>query len=211
MKAYKYPRTPHLPWSYGGTDDDKRLDSVDHFVGKEVVVTEKMDGECTTMTRDRCYARSIDSGHHESRAWVKQLHGRMGWMIPDGWRICGENMYAVHSIAYSNLPSYFLAYSVWDDQNYCLDWDKTVKIAVELGLVTVPVLRRGVWDERQVRLSDEFLKTIGIEGIVVRLAEGFHYDEFGKSVAKLVRADHVQTDAHWMQKPVVRNGLMQSA
>ena len=204
---FKYPRTSHLPWSYGGTDDDKRLESVEHFVGKEVVVTEKMDGECTTMTRERCYARSVDSGHHESRSWVKGLHGKVGYLIPDGWRICGENMFAIHSIEYASLLSYFFVYSVWDDQNYCLNWDKTVRIVAELGLVTVPVLWRGIWDEVQVKLPEEFLKITGIEGIVVRLAESFHYDTFGKSVAKLVRADHVQTGTHWMQKKVKQNGL----
>ena len=42
----KYPRTSHLPWSLGSTDDDKMLQSVDHFIGQEVVVTVKLDGEC---------------------------------------------------------------------------------------------------------------------------------------------------------------------
>ena len=41
----KYPRTFHLPWSPGATSDDKMLKSIEHFIGKEVVITEKMDGE----------------------------------------------------------------------------------------------------------------------------------------------------------------------
>jgi len=46
VQHYKYPRTAHLPWSPGADDDDIIIDTVDSFVGKEVVVTEKMDGEC---------------------------------------------------------------------------------------------------------------------------------------------------------------------
>ena len=37
----KYPRTLHLPWSEGATNDDKILKSVEHFEGKQVVITEK--------------------------------------------------------------------------------------------------------------------------------------------------------------------------
>ena len=62
----KYPKTMHLPWSRGYTDDDKILRSTDHFVGKEVVITEKMDGENTTMYPDPSLARKLDSAAHAS-------------------------------------------------------------------------------------------------------------------------------------------------
>lgn len=69
----KYPRTFHLPWSRSYTHDDKVLKHVQHFEGKEVVVTEKMDGENTTMYRDYLHARSIDSKDHPSRHWIKNV------------------------------------------------------------------------------------------------------------------------------------------
>ena len=48
-KYVKYPRTFHLPWSPGADDKNERvmLDT-SQFIGKQVVVTEKMDGECCT-------------------------------------------------------------------------------------------------------------------------------------------------------------------
>ena len=50
MNEYiKYPRTFHLPWSPGATSDDKMLDGIDHFFGCECVITEKLDGENTTI------------------------------------------------------------------------------------------------------------------------------------------------------------------
>jgi hypothetical protein len=42
----KYPRTWHLPWSESESSDDVWLTDTKHFEGKEVVVTEKLDGEC---------------------------------------------------------------------------------------------------------------------------------------------------------------------
>ena len=47
----KYPRTYHLPWSPGTTADDKKLsgDWFDMYKGKEIVITEKLDGENTAI------------------------------------------------------------------------------------------------------------------------------------------------------------------
>ena len=89
-------------------------------MGREVVVTEKLDGENTTMYTDYIHARSLDSHHHPSRDWVKQLHGEIGYKIPVGWRVCGENMYARHSIVYYDLTTYFYGFSIWDETNTAL-------------------------------------------------------------------------------------------
>src|ERR1035437_10829857 len=99
----KYPRTPHFDFSPGATSDDKILKSVRHFIGKKIVMTEKKDGECTSILRDSIYARSLDSADHESRHWVKSLWATIKSDIPEGWRICGENVYAKHSIFYKDL------------------------------------------------------------------------------------------------------------
>ena len=125
----KYPRTFHLPWSRSRTDDDKILRTVRHFEGKEVVVTEKLDGENTTLYRNHIHARSLDSKDHASRHWVKMLHGTISFHIPEGWRICGENVYALHSIYYEQLTSYFYVFSIWNENNECLSWDETVEWA----------------------------------------------------------------------------------
>lgn len=46
------------------------------------------------------------------------------------------------------------------------------------------------------------------EGYVVRLEEVFSYRNFRNSVAKYVRAKHVQTIKHWMHgQPVIPNKL----
>ncbi|QES51655.1 kinase [Streptomyces venezuelae] len=199
-----YPRTPHLPWSPGASSDDVRSTGLAGLAGCEIVVTEKLDGENTTLYADGLHARSLDSGHHPSRAWVKGLQGRIGAGIPRGWRVCGENLYARHSLAYEDLDSWFYGFSVWDDTGRCLDWDSTVTFLRRLGVPVPRVLWRGVFDERALRRLR--LDTTRCEGYVVRTVEGFGQAEFGARVAKWVRAGHVVTDTHWMHAAVVANG-----
>ncbi|MFD4117284.1 RNA ligase family protein [Streptomyces niveus] len=199
-----YPRTVHVAWSPGVGSDDVRGGDLDGLRGREVVVTEKMDGENTTLYRDGLHARSLDSGHHPSRAWVKGLQGRIGALIPDGTRVCGENLYARHSIAYEELESWFYGFSVWDGE-WCLGWDETVRVLRRLGIPAPRVLWRGVFDERALRGLK--LDPARQEGYVVRTVEGFVREEFGRRLAKWVRPHHVQTDTHWMHAAVVENGL----
>lgn len=199
-----YPRTPHLPWSPGATADDVRATGPGGMAGREVVVTEKLDGENTTLYADGLHARSLDSAHHPSRAWVKGLQGRIGAGIPAGRRVCGENLYARHSLAYEDLDSWFYGFSVWDGE-HCLDWDRTVRFLRGLGVPTPRVLWRGTYDERALRKLK--VDTARQEGYVVRTVDGFAREDFGRYVAKWVRGGHVQTDTHWMFAAVVPNGL----
>lgn len=201
----KYPRTPHLPWSPGASSDDIHHKHSDHFVGKQVIITEKMDGENTTLYRNAIHARSLDSRYHTSRAWVKALQARIGYQIPENWRICGENLFAQHSIAYQTLESYFLAFSIWNAQNMCLAWDETIEICNQLGLSTPAVLYQGIWCEKSIRTL--VINTQQQEGYVVRIADRFHFDDFSTCVAKWVRTNHVMTNQHWMHSEVVPNQL----
>lgn len=197
-KYVKYPRTVHLPWSEGVGEDDITIDTAAHFEGKEVVVTEKMDGENTTMYNDHVHARSINSGYHPSRTRVKALQAEIGHRLGDNQRLCGENLFWVHSIVYTALPSYFLMFSFWED-DLCFSWDDTLKIAEKLKLYTVPVLYRGMYDEDVIKALYDENKYNNVEGYVVRLASSFKMEDFKTSVAKFVRNNHVQTSGHWLR------------
>jgi hypothetical protein len=200
----KYPRTFHFPWS-NASSDDKISTNWKNLMGQEVVITEKIDGENTTMYRDGIHSRSLDSGRHESRSYVYAKQASIGYRIPLGWRICGENCYARHSIHYRQLPDYFLAFSVWNEHNMCLSWDETVDFLNDIGIVSVPVLYIGILKEdiHQILNIDED----ATEGYVVRTKGEFHYDEFAENVVKYVRPNHVQTDRHWMRQKIVPNTL----
>jgi hypothetical protein len=201
---YKYPRTMHLPWSLGATHDDRILANVDHFEGKMVYVTEKMDGENTTMMREDIHARSLDSKDHVSRHWAKHFWSKIRHDIPADMRICGENLYAQHSIAYDNLESYFQVFNIWY-KNDCLNLYDTFEWCQMLGLAHVKILYRGTFDAKLYQEKD-FVPE-GAEGYVVRMVDTFKFQNFDKNVAKFVRANHVTTDQHWMHKTVVPNKL----
>jgi len=209
MNLYKYPRTMHLPWSPGKSRDDLILDDTNHFNNKHVTVSIKMDGETTSLYNHVLHARTTEhlSGH-PSRDWVKNLWSKIRHQIPPGWRICGENLYAKHSIHYKNLLAYFLIFSIWNEANVCLAWDETVKIINQLGLKPVPIIYSGLYDQQTIQnLHQETYNSDESEGYVVRLTDSFAYENFQMSTAKYVRANHVQTDNHWLHKPITKNLL----
>lgn len=202
---YKYPRTVHLPWSPGATADDIQMSGVANFKGQQVVVTEKMDGENTTLYNDGLHARSLDSRYHASRSQIKRMHANISHLIPPGWRICGENLYARHSIAYEKLESYFYVFSVWDDQNNCLSWEETKQWAAMLRFPTPPEFYCGVWNEKIIKSIP--IATEKVEGYVVRLQNSFAFSDFSQCVAKWVRPNHVTTSQHWMLAATIPNKL----
>jgi len=207
MKHVKYPRTFHLPWSEGITSDDKVMSSKDLLlVGHEVVVTEKFDGENTTIYPDKIHARSIDTKYHPSRTWVNNFAKTFQYRMGHDLRVCGENLFAKHSIGYTDLDSYFLGFSAWYD-DICIDWDNTMHIFDDLGIAPVRVLYRGKFDSVAIAELWDSEKKDDMEGYVVRPTGRFTRDQFSSFVGKFVRANHVQTDTHWMSKEVVPNGM----
>jgi len=207
----KYPRSYHLPWSPGLQNDDRVITDLSRLQNSEIVVTIKMDGENTSLYSDYMHARSLDYEHHPSRSMMKSIHGSLAHEIPKGWRLCGENMFAKHSIEYANLESYFLLFSIWNDQNQCLSWDETKEYASLFGLTTVPEIYRGPWDEKLLKnLHNETYSGDRCEGYVVRLAESFSYSDFRYCLAKFVKKNHVQSSEHWLREQIVPNKLKEN-
>ncbi len=207
----KYQRILHLPWSPGLQHDDRLIPSLDGLKNRRVIVTEKLDGECTIMYQDRIHARSIDSKDHPSRHWVKRLYGTLAHDIPTGWRICGENVFAKHSILYDGLTSYFYVFGIFDQDNNYLAWEDVVTYCNLLGLQLVPVLYEGMWEEEEIHKCFRGNSVFGDsfqEGYVVKVASSFSYEDFQKKISKYVRKSHVQTSENWMTQPVVPNIML---
>jgi hypothetical protein len=207
----KYPRSFHLPWSPGGTSDDKRMADVLALVGAPIVVTEKCDGSNLTYTSKSVFSRSHSGPPaHPSFDLAKATHGRIRHLISDGISVFCEYCYAVHSIEYAEMPEYSLVFGVRDDvRGTWWDWDMTAAQAADLGLPTVPVIFRGaVASERELEELTTGLargpSALGgeREGVVVRLAGEFADAAFARSLGKWVRKDHVQTDEHWQHQAI---------
>ncbi len=209
MYNMKYPRTYHLPYSPGATNDDKTHngDWFLSFKNNEIVITEKLDGENTSITKEDCFARSHTVPTRTP--WTRNLWGSNGllWKIKDSIgdeeTIYGENLFGEHSIHYDNLTDYWYLFAVNNGKDW-YSWDDVELTALTLGINTVPVLYRGIIEtEEQLKsMVLELSKQTSVygkerEGVVIRNANSFDLQKFRYNVAKYVRANHVQTDVHW--------------
>lgn len=208
MEPVKWPKTSYLPWTGAADFQDKKLDKAAWEKG-DYVVTEKLDGECTTMTREFVHARSTDSNNHASRTKVKQLWGMIGHMIPEDLYLVGENTSAVHSIVYPEMDGFFYLFAVHDGINI-LSWDETELVARFLMIPTVPVITRFRGDMRWSITKDDWSKKSKFgpetEGYVIRRDGRIPMRDWPEQAAKYVRPHHVQTDEHWMYRPMVPQG-----
>jgi hypothetical protein len=207
----KYPRTLHLPWSPGASSNDKVMKDVNALLNCGLVITEKLDGSNMAWTKRQLFARShAGAPKHPSFDRAKADHAQLGYRLPSGYTFFGEWCYAVHSIKYDALPSYFFVFGIRDDIHWWwMSWDDVVVMCKRCGLATVPVFK-------EIRVSAEFELKREIEdlvplrsfygpqkeGIVVRRAGGFEDSVFSLTVGKWVRKNHVQTDDHWAHQRI---------
>lgn len=168
----------------------------------------------STLYRDHIHARSVTSGGHPSRNWIRAFHGQIQADIPEMWRINVENVFAKHSIFYKNLETYAYGFAMWDDTNHILPWKDTLEWFQCLGIVPCPVIFWGLYDRQKIEEAYKVYKALReqeggeIEGYVIRVDEPFHFSQFKHNVGKYVREGHVQTTQHWMHgQPLVQNQL----
>lgn len=215
MDSRKYGRTGHFPFSPGTTSDDR----IQHQYWSclqnmnQLIHTEKLDGENNCLSRYGVFARSHAAP--TTSPWTSRLRQQWELMKNDlgDLELFGENLYAIHSIAYRKLEHYYYVFAV-----RCLDrwlsWEEVVFYAAAFDLPVVPVLairQPGISEvafrEEVIRLSEEDSvfgsadihtgRACSREGIVSRNAAGFAADALGGNVFKYVRKGHVKTDEHW--------------
>ena len=207
----KYPRTYHVPFSPGATKDDKKLKDgwFEYYRGKEIVVTEKLDGENSCLCQKGVFARS--HGAETRSPWSINLWGDNGlyWkvkgLIDDDLLIFGENLYGEHSIHYEKLRDYFHVFACYNETtDKWWSWDDVKFVSKVLDVPHVPTLWRGI-AESEDQIRELIIQTMNMpsaygstkEGVVIRLTNEFDGEDFPNYVCKYVRANHVQTDEHW--------------
>lgn len=214
MSSPKYNRTFHFPFSEGASSDDKIALDISGVIGKQIVISEKLDGSNCSLEHSGCFARTHSGPPvHESFDGLKAMHANIKHKIPPNIQLFGEWVFAKHSINYSELPSYFMLFNVRDlNTNTWASWDEVELWAQEIETHTVPVLFKG-----EVKSDIELQKMIKsfmiqsskcggeMEGVVVRVANEFNDNDFATSVFKMVRKNHVQTSEHWTNQTIIRN------
>lgn len=230
--------------------DDGELHSLDPFVGKPLVITEKVDGgNCCLVSPN------LDQYEHPVRArngttpadgmellyekgglyWRQQVNQK----LPERLMVFGEFVYYKHNIHYGcdcETPcdhigpslsemtgvdddrAYFQVFGVYDTVlDMWLSWPRTQALADELGFPTTPVIYaegdadKATYSSKREAITDLLDKAHNVvenggEGIVVRTKYPFTYADFGTSLAKYVREQHVtDSDKHWKKRKKKQN------
>ncbi|MEO1053120.1 MAG: RNA ligase family protein [Bacteroidota bacterium] len=210
----KYGRTYHYPFSPGTTSDDRINHDYWDDMSKlgEVIHTEKLDGENTCLNKYGVFARShVAPTAHPWAGYLKQRWELIKRDLDD-LEIFGENLYAVHSIAYDKLEQHFFVFAI-RESGLWLSWEETMFYAQLLDFPIVPVLdkvkpqEKESFERRALEIiSQESIfgstdtytgETCTMEGIVTRNTSGYAVDAFKANVFKYVRKGHVKTDEHW--------------
>ncbi len=159
MLSQKYGRTYHFPFSPGTTSDDRINHTYWNDIQqiKTIVHTEKLDGENNCLNRFGVFARSHAAP--TTSAWTNQIRERWQLIKQDlgDIEIFGENLYAIHSIEYKQIESYFYVFAV-----RCLDkwlsWEEVKFYASIFDFPTVPELKiESVADLSQQTLQEQVL------------------------------------------------------
>jgi len=205
MAPPKYPRTFHWPWSQQVHDDDSYHQDPSFFVGKDVNITEKLDGGNTALNAGEVYARS--TGQAATQGWfahVKKYHAWKTRNLDPAITIYGEDLAALHSVGYElPMDQTYKVFQIRQNDEFIGTYSM-VTTAASLGLEVVPSLFYGqfksveeitAWFEAEIKKPSAF--GAEREGFVMSTTYGFTADEFSQNVCKYVRKNHVQTDEHW--------------
>ena len=204
----KYPRTPYWPYSPTKARDGDTLTDPERFVGRAVVVTEKLDGSNTLLHRGDVYARSVSAP--ATAKWLAMVRKHHAWKVaePEVF-LYGEDIYGVHSIEYDPVPEdrTFYTFALRFADGSFSSFRRASDYAWARDIPVVPVLFEGMFDSvQQVRdfVNNAHNQPSALggtrEGVVLRVAAGFPAAEFPRSVCKSVRVGHVQSDEHWSKR-----------
>jgi hypothetical protein len=215
----KFPRTRHLMDAGGGavTRDDLVMSTEDAkawVCGKTLVVEEKIDGANLGISLAADYTpRFQNQSHFVNSATATHWRGLDRWWSENGSMVCtvleperhvlfGEWMEAKHSIYYTALPGYFIAFDVFDQvEGRFFSRAALHKLLEPTGIPTIRIITEQLFDSpRQVltfldtisaygaRRDDALDEDAPVEGVCLGIDEG----DWLRDRCKIVRPDFIQ-------------------
>jgi len=158
----KYCRSLHAQISLGTTSDDRFMPNgyVKAFAEMDdLVMTEKLDGQNNCFNKYSVFARSHTAA--TQHPWDKPLRERWELIKDDlnDLEIFGENMYGIHSIAYSKLDSFFYVFAIRENDRW-LSWEEVQFYAALLDFPTVPEIKidcslKSFYEQSNLRIKNE--------------------------------------------------------
>jgi ATP-dependent RNA circularization protein (DNA/RNA ligase family) len=189
------------------------------LLSSEIVVEEKVDGANIGISivngsiRVQNRGTVLETGAHPQFqplwGWLAARQLQLESLLGTGLILFGEWCYARHTVLYSQLPDWFLAFDVYDrTMRRFWSTERRDALITPAGICHVPKVRRGRFTlDQLISLFDTTASALGgdaLEGLYVRCDDG----EWLTQRAKLVQAEFVQSiDEHWMSRPLERNKL----
>lgn len=218
----KYPRTPHLEGSRRQPGDEDMTDvALERVRGRHLVIEEKLDGSNAGLSFDELGQLQLQSrghyltgGHRERhfnlfKTWAHAYQDRLWEKLGNRYLVYGEWLYAHHTIHYTELPHYFMEFDVWDHQQQeFLDTPRRRQLLDGLPIVPVPVLYSGSTPGPLESLIGRSLYSPETaEGLYIKVEEGGQVVERYKFVRASFLTAVVDSGGHWLDRPIVPNGL----
>src|SRR5713226_2692197 len=123
----KYPRTPHIAGSrLQSGDEDQEVIACDSREGYFLVIEEKLDGSNSAISFNPNGSLILQSRGHVLtggprerqfdllKRWANHHVAALRRILADRYTMYGEWLYAKHTIAYDQLPHFFLEFDILD-------------------------------------------------------------------------------------------------
>ena len=219
----KFPSTPHLLWL--GRDPLRKekllsLTEAQDLLSGPVVIEEKVDGANIGISFDsggqllvqnRGNSLEAGTGGQFARLWPWLMQRELAFIdaLEDKLILFGDWCYVRHSIHYTRLPDFFLAFDVLDKrERKFMSTSRRDRLVRKLDLATVPLVARGVFRFEAIPslIGTSSFYDGPMEGIYIRQED----ERWLVRRAKVVRSEFVQQiTTHWSKQPSVRNRLRQ--
>ncbi|MBZ5521047.1 MAG: RNA ligase family protein [Acidobacteriia bacterium] len=223
MKAIvKYPRTPHIEGSRSQPgDEDVKIVPAGDLRGRPLVVEEKLDGSNSAISFESDGTLVLQSRGHVLTGGPRERQFDLfkrwsSWHRDALWRILGpryimygEWLYARHTIAYDELPHYFLEFDVLDrEAGEFLDTERRHKLLAGSPVMSAPVLATGSVKTFEGLIGrSRCSSSESMEGLYIKWEEGGQVRERYKYVRGSFLQAVADSEEHWMDRPIVPNRL----
>ncbi len=221
----KFPRTRHLANIGGASREDLLLDQADinEFLTKPIVIEEKIDGANMGISIESETYKILfqNRSHYVTASYAAQFKKLDMWrdahqselfeiLEPGRHILYGEWVYSKHSIHYTKLPGYFVAFDLYDKKTG--KFYSREKLESILAQTTIPLIR--LVGKGRYKNLDQIIKLVNtesayypgkLEGVYVRICE----QDYTVKRAKIVRSDFICGDTHWSKNKCVENLISQ--
>lgn len=218
----KFPRTPHLLGSHLQLgDEDLPIITPRELQGCNLVVEEKVDGANSGISFEsdgnlilQCRGHVLSGGPRERqfdlfKRWANHHRNALWEGLQTRYIMYGEWLYARHTIAYDELPHYFLEFDLLDRQTGAfLDTERRRNVLKGLPIVPVPILATGRIDRFEGLLGlSRCASTEPMEGLYIKWEQDGEVLGRYKYIRSSFRQSVEDEGIHWMDRQIEPNRL----